>query len=243
MAKMSWDATGSRFFHTGVSDVALFPIGQSGYQTGMPWNGVTGVTQSPDGADAQSFYADNIKYLSIRAKENWKGTLKCFQYPEEFNACLGMKELSSGSGVYVGQQSRSSFGLVWKTKVGNDILGEDAGYMIHIGYGLTAGPSEKENNTTNETPEAVEFSFDLESTPATAETPIEGIEATSYIEFSSLDFVDAEGETTKADLLQSIIDHIYGTDESAPSAGDATDPTMPTIDWLKETLDEVYDTD
>ena len=243
MAKMSWDATGSRFFHTGVSDVALFLIGESGYETGIAWEGVTGITQSPDGADAQSFYADNIKYLSIRAKENWKGTIKCFQYPEQFNACLGMKELTTGSGVYVGQQSRSGFGLVWKTKVGNDILGEDAGYMIHIAYGLTAGPSEKENNTTNETPEAVEFSFDLESTPAAPETAIDGIDPTSYIEFSSLDFVDAEGETTKADLLQEIIDYIYGTDESAPSAGDDTDPTMPTIDWLKETLDAVYDTE
>lgn len=243
MAKMSWDATGSRFFHTGVSDVALFLIGDDGYEDGIAWEGVTGITQSPDGADAQSFYADNIKYLSIRAKENWKGTIKCFQYPEPFNTCLGMKELVAGSGVYVGQQSRTGFGLVWKTKVGNDIYGEDAGYMIHIAYGLTAGPSEKENNTTNETPEAVEFSFDLESTPAQPDTAIEGIEATSYIEFSSLDFVDAEGETTKADLLQSIIDRIYGTDESEPEAGDDTPPTMPTIDWLKEQLDEVYDTD
>lgn len=241
--KMSWDATGSRFFHTGVSDVALFLIGQNGYQTGEAWSGVTGITQSPDGADAQSFYADNIKYLSIRAKENWKGTLKCFQYPESFNGCLGMKELVTGSGVYVGQQSRSGFGLVWKTKVGNDVLGEDAGYMIHIAYGLTAGPSEKENNTTNETPEAVEFSFDLESTPAAPATAIEGIDPTSYIEFSSLDFVDEEeGVSTKADLLQEIIDYIYGTDESAPSAGDATDPTMPTIDWLKDKLDKVFNT-
>lgn len=243
MAKMSWDATGSRFFHTGVSDVALFLIGDDGYEDGIAWEGVTGITQSPDGADAQSFYADNIKYLSIRAKENWKGTIKCFQYPEVFNTCLGMKELVAGSGVYVGQQSRTGFGLVWKTKVGNDIYGEDAGYMIHIAYGLTAGPSEKENNTTNETPEAVEFSFDLESTPAKPDDAIEGIEATSYIEFSSLDFVDEDDETTKADLLQSIIDHIYGTDESEPSAGDDTPPTMPTIDWLKDQLDAVYDTD
>ena len=152
-----------------------------------------------------------------------------------------MKELVAGSGVYVGQQSRTGFGLVWKTKVGNDIYGEDAGYMIHIAYGLTAGPSEKENNTTNETPEAVEFSFDLESTPAKPDTAIEGIEATSYIEFSSLDFVDEEeGVTTKADLLQSIIDRIYGTDESEPEAGDDTPPTMPTIDWLKDQLDDVY---
>ena len=243
MAKMSWDATGSRFFHTGVSDVALFLIGQNGYQTGEAWSGVTGITQSPDGADAQSFYADNIKYLSIRAKENWKGTLKCFQYPESFNGCLGMKELVAGSGVYVGQQSRSGFGLVWKTKVGNDVLGEDAGYMIHIAYGLTAGPSEKENNTTNETPEAVEFSFDLESTPAAPETAIEGIDPTSYIEFSSLDFVDEEeGVTTKADLLQEIIDYIYGTDPTTPGGDDGTDPTMPTIDWLKDQLDDVFNT-
>ena len=244
MAKMVWDQTGMRFYHTGVSDVAFFPLTSDGYGTGLAWSGVTGVTQSPDGADAQNFYADNIKYLSLRAKENWKGTIKCFQYPEEFNSCIGLKELTAGSGVYVGQQARSNFGLVWKTKVGNDSLGEDLGYMIHIAYGLSAGPSEKENNTANETPEAVEFSFDLESTPIKPETAIEGIDATSYIEFSSLDFVDEEeGVTTKADLLEEIVNYIYGTNESEPSAGDDTDPTMPTIDWLKEKLDEVYDSD
>ena len=115
--------------------------------------------------------------------------------------------------------------------------------LLIIAYGLTAGPSEKENNTTNETPEAVEFSFDLESTPATPSSAIEGIEATSYIEFSSLDFVDEEGETTKATLLQTIIDQIYGTDTTVTPAHTGTPPTMPTIDWLKAKLDEVYDTD
>lgn len=241
--KLVWDQTGYRFFHTGVSDVALYLLSAGGYADGIAWSGVTGITQSPDGADAQSFYADNIKYLSIRAKENWKGTIKCFQYPEDFNECCGMKELVAGSGVYVGQQTRSSFGLVWKTKIGNDAIGEDLGYMIHIAYGLTAGPSEKENNTTNETPEAVEFSFDLESTPAKPDDEISGIDATSYIEFSSLDFVDEEqGVTTKADLLQEIIDHIYGTDGDVAEEVDPTAPTMPTIDWLKDKLDEVYNT-
>lgn len=238
MAKMVWDQTGFRYFHTGVSDVALYPMGDNGYSTGIAWSGVTGITQSPDGADAQNFYADNIKYLSLRAKENWKGSIKCFQYPEEFNACIGLKEITTGSGVYIGQQTRTNFGLIWKTKIGNDAIGEDLGYMIHIAYGLSAGPSEKENNTTNETPEAVEFSFDLESTPVKPD--VEGVTATSYLEFSSLDFVDEEGETTKADLLQTIIDKIYGTNDSAPDAGDATDPEMPSIEWIKEQLDEVY---
>lgn len=241
MAKMVWDQTGFRYFHTGVSDVALYPMGDNGYSTGIAWSGVTGITQSPDGADAQNFYADNIKYLSLRAKENWKGSIKCFQYPEEFNACIGLKEITTGSGVYIGQQTRINFGLIWKTKIGNDAIGEDLGYMIHIAYGLSAGPSEKENNTTNETPEAVEFSFDLESTPVKPD--VEGITATSYLEFSSLDFVDEEGETTKADLLETIINKIYGTNDSAPAAGDATDPEMPSIEWIKEQLDEVYDTD
>ena len=239
--KLSWDQTGMRFFHTGVSDVVLFLLGNSGYETGIAWSGVTSVTQSPDGADAQNFYADNMKYLSIRAKENWKGSIKCFQYPEEFNECCGMKELTAGSGVYVGQQSRANFGLVWKTKVGNDAVGEDLGFMVHIAYGLSAGPSEKENNTTNETPEAVEFSFDLESTPT--KDNLTTIDATSYVEFSSLDFddhADPGDPTPKADLLQEIIDYIYGTDESTAGAGDDTDPTMPTLDWLKEKLDEVF---
>ena len=240
MAKMVWDQTGFRYFHTGVSDVALFTIGENGYETGVAWWGVTGITQSPDGADAQNFYADNIKYLSLRAKENWKGTIKCFQYPDEFYACQGLKELVPGSGVFVGQQSRTNFGLVWKTKIGNDAIGEDLGFIYHIAYGLSAGPSEKENNTTNETPEAVEFSFDLESTPVNPEDEIEGIGATSYVEFSTLDFVDEEGETEKADLLKDIDDYIYGTDTTVEPAHTGTDPTMPTLDWLKDKLDEVY---
>ena len=185
-----------------------------GYVTGVAWSGVTGVTQSPDGADAQNFYADNIKYLSLRAKENWKGTIKCYQYPIDFKQALGKKELVSGSGVYVGQQARRSFGLVWKTKYGNDTNGADHGYIIHIAYGLTAGPSEEEDNTENETPEINEFSFDLESTPAS--DPSNAVEPTSYVEFNS-----TEVNATK---LTSLMNHIYGTD-----GGGALTPTMPTL--------------
>lgn len=219
MAKMTWDTTGNRFFHTGVSDVALFmqtgsSASNDGYVTGVAWSGVTGVTQSPDGADAQNFYADNIKYLSLRAKENWKGTIKCYQYPTDFKQALGKKELVSGSGVYVGQQARRSFGLVWKTKYGNDTNGADHGYIIHIAYGLTAGPSEEEDNTENETPEINEFSFDLESTPAS--DPNSAVEPTSYVEFNS-----TEVNATK---LTSLMNHIYGTD-----GGGALTPTMPTL--------------
>lgn len=216
MSKMSWDTTGNRFFHTGVSDVALFmQTGNSaindGYETGIPWSGVTGITQSPDGADAQNFYADNIKYLSIRAKENWKGTIKCYQYPTEFKKALGKKELVAGSGIWVGQQARKAFGLVWKTKYGNDTDGEDHGYIIHIAYGLTAGPSEEEDNTTNETPEINEFSFDLESTPAS--DPSNRVEPTSYVEFNSTELASAK--------LTSLMDHIYGSASYTP--------TMPTL--------------
>lgn len=219
MAKMTWDTTGNRFFHTGVSDVALFmqtgnSASNDGYVTGVAWSGVTGVTQSPDGADAQNFYADNIKYLSLRAKENWKGTIKCYQYPTSFKAALGKKELVVGSGVYVGQQARKSFGLVWKTKYGNDTDGADHGYIIHIAYGLTAGPSEEEDNTENETPEINEFSFDLESTPAS--DPNSVVEPTSYVEFNSTD--------VNADKLTSLMNHIYGTDGTG-----ALTPTMPTL--------------
>ena len=218
MAKLVWDQTGQRFFHTGVSDVALFMMNNDGtYKTGEAWSGVTSVTQSPDGADAQNFYADNIKYLSLRAKENFKGSIKCYQYPTSFKAALGKKELVAGSGVYVGQQSRASFGLVWKTKYGNDSQGEDYGYIIHIAYGLTAGPSEEEDNTTNETPEINEFSFDLESTPAQKS---DGSVVTSYVEFNS--------KEVNAGKLADIIAYIYG-DVSNNAA-------MPTLDWLYNKL-------
>lgn len=224
MAKMTWDQTGSRFFHTGVSDVALFmqtgPSGTNeGYVQGVPWSGVTGITQSPDGADAQNFYADNIKYLSLRAKENWKGTIKCYQYPETFKQALGRKELVAGSKVWVGQQPRKSFGLVWKTKYGNDTDGEDHGYVLHIAYGLTAGPSEEEDNTTNETPEINEFSFDLESTPASTS---DGSFVSSYVELNSTDFTT----TAAAGKLNDVIEYIYGSASSSVY-------TMPTITYLK----------
>lgn len=221
--KLVWDQTGYRFFHTGVSDVALFMqtgniASNDGYIAGEAWSGVTGITQSPDGADAQNFYADNIKYLSIRAKENWKGTIKCYQYPASFKKALGKKELVPGSGVWVGQQSRSSFGLVWKTKYGNDSQGEDYGYIIHIAYGLTAGPSEEEDNTTNETPEINEFSFDLESTPASDTS--NRVDPTSYVEFNSKD--------VNATKLESLINHIYGTNSL-----EATMPTLANItSWM-----------
>lgn len=224
MAKMTWDQTGSRFFHTGVSDVALFmQTGSSGtnegYVQGVPWSGVTGITQSPDGADAQNFYADNIKYLSLRAKENWKGTIKCYQYPETFKQALGRKELVAGSKVWVGQQPRKSFGLVWKTKYGNDTDGEDHGYVLHIAYGLTAGPSEEEDNTTNETPEINEFSFDLESTPAST---TDGSFVSSYVELNSTDFTT----TAAATKLNEVIEYIYGSASSSVY-------TMPTLTYLK----------
>ena len=224
MAKMTWDQTGSRFFHTGVSDVALFmqtgPSGTNeGYVQGVPWSGVTGITQSPDGADAQNFYADNIKYLSLRAKENWKGTIKCYQYPETFKQALGRKELVAGSKVWVGQQPRKSFGLVWKTKYGNDTDGEDHGYVLHIAYGLTAGPSEEEDNTTNETPEINEFSFDLESTPAST---TDGSFVSSYVELNSTDFTT----TAAAGKLNDVIEYIYGSANSSVY-------TMPTLTYLK----------
>ena len=222
--KMVWDQTGQRFFHTGVSDVALFmQTGSSstneGYVGGVAWSGVTSITQSPDGADAQNFYADNIKYLSLRAKENFKGSIKCYQYPDSFKAALGKKELVAGSKVYVGQQSRASFGLVWKTKYGNDSQGEDYGYIIHIAYGLTAGPSEEEDNTTNETPEINEFSFDLESTPAQT---TDGSVVTSYVELKSTDF-SAGTPKTKFDALEA---YIYGSDSSSVY-------TMPTLSYIK----------
>ena len=218
MAKMVWDQSGYRYFHTGVSEVGLYMMGSGGsYGAGVAWSGVTGITQSPDGADAQNFYADNIKYLSLRAKENWKGTIKCYQYPVSFKAALGKKELVVGSGVYVGQQTRSSFALVWKTKYGNDTQGEDYGHVLHIAYGLTAGPSEEEDNTTNETPEINEFSFDLESTPAQTSN---GATVTSYVELNS-----TEVNATK---LTTIETKAYGDNSNAPA--------LPTLDYLVSTL-------
>lgn len=186
MTALEWDKTGERLYETGVDHVALFVMDETGasYGTGVAWNGVTAITESPSGAESTAQYADNIKYLNLVSAEEFGATLEAFMYPDEFYPCDGVQKLTNGT--YVSGQNRRTFALAYRTLVGNDTKGTDYGYKIHVAYGLTATPSEKANNTVNDSPEAATFSWELSSTPVT----VPGHKATSHIWVSSLDHAE-----------------------------------------------------
>lgn len=160
---LKWDQTGQRFYETGVDRGVLYLPDESGeYTGGVAWNGLTGVTESPSGAEANPQYADNKKYLNLFSAEEFGATIEAFTYPEEFELCDGTAELVPG--VTIGQQSRKSFGLAYRTLIGNDVDGTDHGYKIHLIYGAMAAPSEKAHTTVNDSPEALTFSWELTTT-------------------------------------------------------------------------------
>lgn len=163
MGKLSWDGVGERIYETGVDHGVLYVMDENGYGRGVPWNGLTAVTESPSGAESNKQYADNVVYLNLVSAEEFGGTIEAFTCPPEFSACDGLAEPSDG--LTVGQQTRSTFGLSYRTKVGNDLAGQDAGYKLHLVYGLIASPSEKAYQTVNDSPEAMTLSWEVTSTP------------------------------------------------------------------------------
>ena len=164
MAKLTWDEAGKHLYETGVDHVVLYRPNESGvYTGGVAWNGVTAINESPSGADSNPIYADNIKYLDLRSAEEFGATIECYTYPQEFSECNG--EAIVGAGIVIGQQTRQTFGLSYRTIIGNDLKGNDYGYKLHLVYGATASPSEKSYNTVNDSPEAGSFSFEMTTTP------------------------------------------------------------------------------
>jgi hypothetical protein len=162
MTKIKWDQTGERFYETGVDHGVLYPYANGAYGQGVAWNGLTQVSEQPEGAEPTDLWADNIKYLTLMSTETFKATIEAYMYPDEFAACNG--EGSLGEGVVVGQQKRSPFGLCYRTKVGND-ADPEAGYKIHLIYGALASPSERAYATVNDSPEAITFSWSVSTTP------------------------------------------------------------------------------
>lgn len=211
MTKLEWDKTGERLFETGLDRGVLYPQVSGAYPKGVAWNGLTGVTENPSGADATDLYADNQKYLSLRAAETFGATVEAYTYPDEFAACDGSAELAAG--IKVGQQSRKAFGLCYRTKLGNDTDLEDHGYILHLVYGCTASPSSKTRETINESPNAVTFSWEVSTTPVT----VEGFKPTATIE------IDSTKISEKA--LKAIEDKLYGG---------AEEPTLPLPDEIKQ---------
>ena len=163
MSKLVWDQTGERLYETGVKYGVLYVQEGAAYPKGVAWNGLTAVTESPSGAEATALYADDIKYLNLMSAEEFGATIEAYTYPDEFMACDGSASLSEG--VYIGQQARKSFGLCYRTTVGNDVVNNDYGYKLHLIYGALASPSERAYSTINDSPEAITFSWEVKTTP------------------------------------------------------------------------------
>ena len=200
MSKLKWDQIGERLYETGVSKGVLYPINNGAYPTGVAWNGLTAVNENPSGAEATPLYADNIKYLNLMSAEEFGATIEAYTYPDEFAACNGESELATG--VTLGQQKRTTFGLSYQTKIGNDVDSE-LGYKIHLIYGCLAAPSEKAYATVNDSPEAITFSWEVSTTPV----EVEGFKPTATLVIDSTK-VDAE----KLALLEDVL---YGCDAQA----------------------------
>lgn len=219
MSKLVWDADAQRLYETGVNKGVLFPRDDSGaYKNGVAWNGLTGVTESPSGAEPTDLWADNMKYLTMRSAEDLGATVTAYTYPDEFGECDGSATVTPG--MNIGQQSRRSFGLCYQTTVGNDVAGNDYGYKIHILYGCTASPSERAYSTINDSPEAIEFSWELTTTPVA----VEGYKPTSIVTVDSTQFKTEEQKAK----LRALEDKLYGTESD--------EPTLPTPDEIKAIL-------
>ena len=197
---LKWDAQGEKKFETGVDRGVLYPGVSGAYPKGVVWNGLTTVSESPDGGDAQDFYADNIKYGSLRGAENFNGTVECYTYPDEWKACDGRAELVPG--VTIAQQNRKAFGLSYRSLIGNDTEGLDLGYTLHLVYNATASPTEKSRSTINESPEAGTMSYEFKTTPVPV-TVIPNAKATSHLEIDSTKVTKAQ-----LDAIEAIL---YGT--------------------------------
>lgn len=215
MAKIVWDESGKRLYETGVKNGVLYIQDETGaYNKGVAWNGLTAVTESPSGAEATPLYADDIKYLELFSAEEFGATIEAYTYPEEFEACDGSASL--GTGVNIGQQDRKTFGLCYRTVLGNDVKSNEYGYKLHLIYGAKAAPSEKGYQTINDSPEAITFSWEVTTTPVN----VAGFKPTASVTIDS----------TKIDAakLKTIEDMLYGTE--------SVEAKLPLPDELKTLL-------
>lgn len=202
MTKLLWDQVGERVFETGVDQGVLYIPTAGVYDSGVAWNGLTAVTETPSGAEATPIYADNVKYLNLTSVEELGGTIEAYTYPTEFAECDGTAVLNAG--VTVGQQTRKSFGLSYRTRIGNDVEGDSYGYKIHLVYGATAAPSEKAYATVNDSPEALAFSWEFSTVPVA----VTGLRPTSLLTIDSTKVPSAN--------LAALEDALYGTVGTSP---------------------------
>lgn len=221
MAQMVWDKVGERLYSTGVDSVALYLQKLSGeYENGVAWNGVSSIQENPSGGESTKIYADNMAYLDMTSKEEFGATIESYATPPEFDLCDGTAAIDDIPGLKIYQQVRQKFGLVYRTKIGNDTAGENYGFAIHIVWNCKASPSEKNYQTTNENPEATSMSYTI----TTTEVPLT-FGDTQYrpVSHFTLDCtqlngnIDASGKPSAK--VQALLDTLYGTE--------TTEPTLP----------------
>lgn len=218
MSRLVWDKTGDRLYETGVKQCVLYPQVSGAYPKGVAWNGITSVTESPSGAEPSPLYADDIKYLNLMSTEEFGASIEAYMYPEEFEACDGSAEIAPG--VSIGQQKRQSFGLCYRTIIGNDTESNEHGYKLHIIYGALAAPSEKAYATVNDSPEAITFSWELSTTPVN----VTGGNPTASLTIDST--------KVKAEKLKALEDILYGSET------ESTGPRLPLPDEIATLLKE-----
>lgn len=218
--KLVWDKTGEHYYETGVKNGVLYPMSASGtYPKGVAWNGLTAITESPSGAEATALYADDIKYLNLMSNEEFGATVEAYTYPDEFAECDGSASLTEG--VYIGQQARKTFGLCYRTTLGNDSKGNDYGYKLHIIYGAMASPSEKAYSTINDSPDAITFSWELSTTP---------VAVANFKPTASLTIDSTKVDPQKLTALEEILYGKDGTGEDHSTG--AIDPRLPLPDEI-----------
>ena len=220
MAKLEWDKTGERLYETGTDRGVLYVASNGTYPTGVAWNGLTGVDEHPSGAEANAQYADNIKYLELRSAEDFGATVTAYTYPDEFEQCDGSAEPTEG--MYIGQQARKMFGMSYRTKIGNDVDGNEHGYYIHLIYGATASPSQRSYKTVNDSPEPIEFSWEVTTTPVN----ITGYKPVAHVRINS-----TKADPEKLAVLESVL---YGADAEGNTEGRTA--SLPLPDAVKTIL-------
>lgn len=223
MAKLVWDNVGEHLYETGVRNGVLYPINAQGaYNTGVAWNGLTAITESPSGAEATDLYADDIKYLTLRSAETFGGTIEAYTYPEEFAICDGSAQIFDG--VMIGQQPRTVFGLAYRTVVGNDTELDNHGYKLHLIYGATASPSEKAYQTINDSPEAISFSWEFSTVPVN----VKNHKPTASVVIDSTKFTTTEAKAK----LTALEDVLFGKDPTTEGGSDGTTARLPLPDEI-----------
>lgn len=219
MARLTWDGTGEKLFETGVDHAVLYPLNDDAvYSPGVAWNGVVSIAETPEGGEPESQYADNIKYLTMTSAEELNGTIEAFTYPDEWAACDGSVEVTPG--LTIGQQKRRTFGLSYRTKIGNDVDSQDHGYKLHLLYGAMTSPSERTYETINDSPEAITFSWEYTTTP---------VAVTGHSPTALLTIDSTKVDQTKLKALEAIL---YGGEEGTASiaGGETSTARLPLPD-------------